>query len=257
MKENYIPSKEEIKKVRNEIDEKKNDPVLAYYFYRKISFFVSSKILVKFPITANQITVFNFFLCLFAAVLIFSEKEFFLIFSGILIQLVIILDGVDGEIAKMKKCQSKFGGWLDGNTDIVKYIFLCVSLGFTLYQQTGGILPFILLTTLISTRFVSFAMAYSAEKIFSGSIHDITKVSNKTNRLSKVLGLRPEFLNFSDDIKFCLISLGVIFNKILFTMVALSLGQCIVIFVCFFGMLKNRELEKNKFTFVEKLNEKR
>lgn len=50
--------------------------------------------------------------------------------GGILVQLVNIVDGVDGEIARIKHLGSPFGEILDSLSDRVVEIVLCLSIGY-------------------------------------------------------------------------------------------------------------------------------
>ena len=86
----------------------------------KINRFISIKItkeLIRTKINPNQITIFNFILCIISAILFSMGSIITLITAGIIVQLVSILDGCDGEIARLKFKDTKIGEWLDYTLD--------------------------------------------------------------------------------------------------------------------------------------------
>ena len=91
---------------------KKTDGPISRYINRPISTFIS-KFLVKFNITPNQITVFSFLISVVAAFLISQKGYLSLALGGILAQLSSIVDGCDGEVARLKFLSSDYGAWLD------------------------------------------------------------------------------------------------------------------------------------------------
>jgi len=61
----------------------------------------------------NKITILNAFLGLLTAIII----PFNPLIGGVLVQLVSIFDGVDGEVARLTGRTSRFGAFLDSLTD--------------------------------------------------------------------------------------------------------------------------------------------
>jgi len=76
-----------------------------------------SLLFARFRVLPNVITVFNFFLGVLAIVLIFSNRIIDQAAGGLLIQTCSILDGCDGEVARMTTRFSKLGGLLDTLSD--------------------------------------------------------------------------------------------------------------------------------------------
>ena len=89
---------------------KTNDGPISTYFNRRISKWITSK-LVYYPITPNQISVITFLITVIASLIIVKQGYFFLVLGALLAQLSSILDGCDGEIARLKLLGSKYGGW--------------------------------------------------------------------------------------------------------------------------------------------------
>ncbi len=95
---------------------------------RKISIWISSK-LCNFDIHPNHLTLLSFFLALLSGVCFFIGKYPQIVLGGIAGQFSSILDGCDGEIARMKFKQSKFGRYLDRFLD--RYADGIIILGIT------------------------------------------------------------------------------------------------------------------------------
>ncbi len=93
---------------------KKSDGPISRFINRPISKFIT-KYIVKLPVTPNQMTIFSFLVALLAGILFLFQD--LLALGGILTQISSILDGVDGEIARIKYLETKFGKWLDSVLD--------------------------------------------------------------------------------------------------------------------------------------------
>ena len=130
-----------------------------------------------------------------------------LILGGFLIQFMSILDGVDGEIARMKFLGSKWGGYLDANLD--KYIDTAAVTGMTLgYLKTTGniwIIPISL--------FIIFGLGLDGYMPIKFEV-----------LTGKKLNFYPlQFINMKRDARLLILSLGAIFNLILLSFLTLLL----------------------------------
>jgi len=85
---------------------KPNDGPVSKYLNRPISVLISKQ-LVKFKITPNQISIISFLLSVLAAGLFIPANYSYLIAGGILAQFASIIDGCDGEVARLKFKTSK------------------------------------------------------------------------------------------------------------------------------------------------------
>ncbi len=106
-------------------------------FYRKIDLRVTWLLLHFKKITPNMVTAFNLLWCSLGGFLIllpgiWGPLLFFLVF-----QLWVILDGVDGEIARYKKMKTLSGPYLDLLAHRLVYVGLFVPLGIKIYFLTG------------------------------------------------------------------------------------------------------------------------
>ena len=85
--------------------------------------------LSKTPLTPNHITLISFFMGLLGAVGLARTDPWFWVAGGILIQMASIVDGCDGEIARIKLLQGPQGAWLD--TVLDRYSDIAVGLAVT------------------------------------------------------------------------------------------------------------------------------
>lgn len=76
-----------------------------------------SLIFARFRVLPNIITITNFFLGALSIVLISSNSHLYQAIGGILVQTCSIVDGCDGEVARMTTRFSKLGGILDTVSD--------------------------------------------------------------------------------------------------------------------------------------------
>jgi len=105
---------------------KDTDGPVSRILNRPISLRIS-KILLKTGITPNQISVLSFVIGLAGASFFFVGEYFYLILGGMLVHIHSIVDGCDGEVARLKLRQTKYGGWLDSVLD--RYVDAAIILG--------------------------------------------------------------------------------------------------------------------------------
>lgn len=89
-----------------------------------------SKLLVETGMSPHLITVFFVLTTgLTSAILVTRADDYFtLLLAGFLWQMAAILDRCDGEVARVKLCESKFGAWFDTVTDNLAYVCGCIGM---------------------------------------------------------------------------------------------------------------------------------
>src|SRR5205823_10518429 len=98
---------------------------------------VITRLLLKLPITPNAWTMLTFALAPVAFVfLVLGDYTGFLAGTA-LFQLINILDGCDGEIARAKYLDSEKGRRLDAACDLVANLIFVLCLGFGLFRQAA------------------------------------------------------------------------------------------------------------------------
>jgi CDP-L-myo-inositol myo-inositolphosphotransferase len=91
---------------------KPEDDTIPRKFYRKISIWISLK-LSRFNIDPNHLTLISFFLAALSGLFFFQGGYLNIVIGAFIAQLSWILDLCDGEIARLKFKESKFGEFFD------------------------------------------------------------------------------------------------------------------------------------------------
>ena len=110
---------------------KSQDGFMARNFDRHISLAVSSRLLDTF-VTPNQMTLFSTLLGLIGASFFLGDTRLAYVCGSLLIWLHSVLDGCDGELARVRFQESAFGSDLDfwGDNLVHISLFSCLGLGF-------------------------------------------------------------------------------------------------------------------------------
>lgn len=152
-----ITSPEDLPKAEAKLNRwlfKETDGIFAR-LNRKVSIPISRH-LIKTPITPNMVTIFTM-LVSFASGVFFALGGYVSTLIGALLSYwASILDGVDGEVARLTSQESAFGCWLETVGDYLSYVFIFAGMAIGLsrtsdsivYPITGGLLLF---ATVMST----------------------------------------------------------------------------------------------------------
>ena len=116
-------------RLRLKLANRANDGFYSVFFLRKISK-LFTWLAVRLKMTPNQVTLISFAVGLLSAYE-FSKGNFWAIFIGAaLLQLSIIIDCVDGELARYTRQFSQLGAWLDAITDRIKEYLVFFALAY-------------------------------------------------------------------------------------------------------------------------------
>ena len=116
-------------RLRLKLANRANDGFYSVFFLRKISK-LFTWLAVRLKMTPNQVTLISFAIGLLSAYE-FSKGNFWAIFAGaVLLQLSIIIDCVDGELARYTRKFSQLGAWLDAITDRIKEYLVFFALAY-------------------------------------------------------------------------------------------------------------------------------
>lgn len=180
------------RKILDSLRGKTNDGPVSHWLNRPVSIRFS-KILVNFNITPNQISFFSFMLSMIAAGLFALGNYGYLALGGIIAQFASILDGSDGEVARLKYLSSDYGGWFDAVLD--RYADAFLLFGLTWYVYSHNLSPWVLGVGFLAI-IGSFMLSYTADKY--------DKLME--NRIHK--GIR-----LGRDVRYFLIFLGALLNQ--------------------------------------------
>ncbi|MFM8205763.1 MAG: CDP-alcohol phosphatidyltransferase family protein, partial [Actinomycetales bacterium] len=118
-----------IERLRLSMANRANDGFFSVFVLRKFSK-ILTWVAVRVGATPNQVTTLSFLIGLYSAYS-FSRGEFLhTLLGAILLQVSIIVDCVDGELARYTRKFSKLGAWLDAVTDRVKEYLVYLGLAY-------------------------------------------------------------------------------------------------------------------------------
>ncbi len=172
-------------------------------------------------ITPNWVTTISLFTCVIAAAFVSTGVTIFLIIGAMLVQLVFILDCLDGQLARYRGQSSNFGAWYDRVTDRIKdfLIYISIALGHYRVYEDWKIWPL----TMTSLFFVYLFDYYVNQDIKLEAVEKKEKTEGQKTLLIKVLnsifmvGERIykslPILQFHIGEQYLLISLFLFFNQ--------------------------------------------
>ena len=186
-----------------DLGDKPNDGPVSRYLNRPLSVRISHR-LVNYRITPNQISLFSF-LCSVLATALFTLGGYpALLAGGLLAQFASVIDGCDGEVARLKLQASRYGGWLDAVLD--RYADAFLLFGLTWHAYAGKADSLILLTGFLAI-IGSFMVSYTADKYDRLMLDHIRP--GKGFRLGR-------------DTRVFLIFLGALFNQATLTLIVIA-----------------------------------
>ena len=112
------------------------DGFISRSINRKVSLLIT-KLIAQTAITPNQITLCSFLTAVMSAICFALVNP---IIAGLLAQLTSILDGVDGEIARLKFLRSNYGGIFDAMLDRYADFLIVVGMTYSWYITTENYL---------------------------------------------------------------------------------------------------------------------
>ena len=104
-----------------------------HYIFRPLSFYLTW-LLLPLGISANQVTVFSFFIALAGCVSLCFGYSMGVYIGSVLLTIFWIFDDTDGNIARVTGTSSPYGKFLDSMVGTVMYFAPFLSLGIALYN---------------------------------------------------------------------------------------------------------------------------
>jgi len=136
------------------------DGLVAKNLNRHISIFLSKR-LVHTALTPNMMSAFTFALGVAAAVLAARGGWANVVLAAFLLQWNSILDGVDGELARVRYQQSRLGQWLDTVSDDVSNVLFYAGLGIGAQALPLGNVLMLCGVAAAVVQLVTMALQYS------------------------------------------------------------------------------------------------
>lgn len=139
------------------------DAPMARWVDRKLSWRLSLR-LARTAVTANQITVTNTIAGLACGWLFAIPGYWPRLAAAILFLISITIDGVDGELARLKMSETRFGGKLDVVTDNIVHVAVFIGIYLGCYRASGSI-AYLWLTMIV---LIGFGLcSYATYRAFS------------------------------------------------------------------------------------------
>jgi uncharacterized protein (TIRG00374 family) len=155
-----VDTEEDLRSAERKLDRWLVKPTDGIYarLNRRISIPISRQ-LIKFPITANMVTLFTLGIGIASAAFFALGGYWNTLVGAFMCLWASILDGCDGEVARLKLQESAFGCWLETACDYLFYLCLFVGMtvglwrssGARMYMLYGGMLLFGSITSFLAT----------------------------------------------------------------------------------------------------------
>jgi phosphatidylglycerophosphate synthase len=216
---------------------------------RRISIPISRQI-VNFPITANMVTLFVLGVS-FASGLFFARGGYWSALAGSALSVAAsILDGCDGEVARLKLQSTKFGCWLETVCDYLYYLFVFggMAMGLTRtygdknYLAWGGLAFFGAITSFLVVSYSRQRLSGAQPEKFLAEWQK--KAETRPSNLLLFVGRNTEFI-----IRRCFFPYALLFfcliNMTRFAFIATALGANIVWIIALYSVVtffRKREL---------------
>jgi phosphatidylglycerophosphate synthase len=192
-----------------------------------------SRAIARFPITPNMVTLFTLGVSFLSGVFFAFGGYGNTVIGALLSVWASILDGCDGEVARLKFQVSKFGCWLETVCDYLYYLFIFagMSLGLSRSRGTDAYLiwgGFLLLGAIASFLVVGFARHYftSSHPEQFLNVWQRKAERQKSNPLM-YLARNTEFIIRRCFLPYALLAFAV-FNLIRFAFIASAVGANLV-----------------------------
>ena len=143
-------------------------------------------------VTPNQVTYISIFIGLVSAYNFRLGTPQSFLFAGLLLEVVLILDCVDGQLARAKGCSSDWGRLLDGIAGYIIYLAVLTGLMIGFGKEHITLVVFGIITILrgIAYDYCKLTIITTIQQGYDGSIKEISdtysKISQKKSSLLKV-----------------------------------------------------------------------
>jgi CDP-L-myo-inositol myo-inositolphosphotransferase len=132
-----------------------------------------ARLLARTPITPNQVSVVSFAIALASLGLFLGENN---VWAGLAVQASSIVDGADGDLARLKGMASRFGGYFDSILD--RYADVAILTGLTYWsyafegRTSSEVVVSLGLAALVGAQMVSYSRA-RAEATLGLTFHGV------------------------------------------------------------------------------------
>ncbi len=97
-----------------------------------------TRVLARLPVTPNMVTYFTLAVSAYGAYWLARGGYWEMLLGALVTQIASILDGNDGELARLKIVDGDFGTWLDTICDYIAYFLTFGGITWGLYSRSGA-----------------------------------------------------------------------------------------------------------------------
>jgi phosphatidylglycerophosphate synthase len=205
--------------------------ILGCWYLRRWSVSII-RLVAPLPVAPNHLTYGSLIAALGALVVLYHGFAWANVVAALLIQLCLVLGYADGDMVRLKHLGNRFGGWLDGVVDMTKITVVYFAVAVGGYSESGDLTIFLPLSLVIATRLILAHISHKTSSTFekeSESGLDNAVTGGRAGALAMRLGIRPEFVAYSDDIKFLLLTLIVLCKFYFWGLMCLAVVHALMI----------------------------
>lgn len=186
--------------------------IFDYYIYARIAK-VLTRIALKTNLTPNQITLISLFFGIFAGFFFLLGGYYYTLLGAIFVQLVQILDTVDGAIARFKNISTPFGGFFDFSVNMITAYIAISTISLGMFLKTSN--PTVLIISIFAVG--NFLMMHMLRNSFYLKVVSIKQANEY--QVSKRL-----CIGGADTFTFLILICG-LFNQLFLLLVVLAVGS--------------------------------
>lgn len=205
----------EIKELKRR-GQKPVDTAVATLLWRKVSIRITKR-LIKTNVTPNQITLLSLLFGTISAILFSFGIYSFSIIAAMILQLYMIFDCVDGEIAKIKSMTSRFGALLDVVSNRFVDVLVFFGIAYGLCVSTPDDIAWIVTFLALSGSFMAG---------FYSVMHDhLYKDESVVDEIKNKAGKYHILFLYGGDANYLLILVGAILNQMLIALILIAIAS--------------------------------
>ncbi|MGB5932579.1 MAG: CDP-alcohol phosphatidyltransferase family protein, partial [Anaerolineae bacterium] len=202
-----VDTEEDLKRARKLLLQrltKARDGIISRHLNRKLSCPLTS-LLVSTKLTPNQISLLSFVVGLISGALFAFGSYPLVAIGGLTAQIASVIDGCDGEVARLKHATSKSGAWFDAVLDRVADAVIMTGMTYGSFSATGQPLVWILGTVALTA---SLLISYSEARYESA--------------FGRKMPSSGRAVPAKRDARLFLVMLGGLLNQVLLTLIVLG-----------------------------------
>ncbi|MCE7749194.1 MAG: CDP-alcohol phosphatidyltransferase family protein [Candidatus Heimdallarchaeota archaeon] len=209
---NSIKPTSERKKAKKSVEN-----IIGTYFYRPISFFFT-KLFILLRFKPNGVTFLSYLFQLGGALFFLFQIPHYIWLSILFIQIGIICDYSDGEVARLTNTRSKKGAWMDPVFDRIGdfTIYLCIGIGS--FYNSNDVLSLIFSFVAMGSIMISDYIIIKYDQVFRGDYLSIVQKMNST----KMGAISNIFTFYSGESMLIILCIGIAIQQVLITLIIIT-----------------------------------